>query len=174
MTESEWLACADPDRMLEHLIGIVTVEQLAEFVRACWRHVQVGGAVLESVADEVERLGEWDAVRYAAESAVQAARRARSFAAERRQQAAILRRVVGNPARPSPGPMSATVLRLAEALSAGDDCAFALHDALLETGRADLARHFQTGTPHSPDCAWLRHIREDRSAGGPPTGCASE
>jgi hypothetical protein len=36
-----------------------------------------------------------------------------------------------------------TVLQLAESLYAGEDCCFALHDALLEAGHAELAEHFQ-------------------------------
>jgi hypothetical protein len=36
-----------------------------------------------------------------------------------------------------------SVVQLAESLYAGADCSFALHDALLEAGEAEMAQHFQ-------------------------------
>jgi hypothetical protein len=49
-------------------------------------------------------------------------------------QASIFRHIIGNPFRPYPAPPSwpSTVMQLAESLYAGQDCAFALHDAPLE------------------------------------------
>jgi hypothetical protein len=41
-----------------------------------------------------------------------------------------------------PAPWPATVVQLAEALHAGQDCAFALRDALHEAGYPDLAEQF--------------------------------
>lgn len=42
----------------------------------------------------------------------------------------------------SPVAFPAPVVSLAESLYAGEDCAFALHDALLDAGQEELARHF--------------------------------
>ena len=39
---------------------------------------------------------------------------------------------------------SSSVVALAEAFACGQDCGFALHDALLECGRDDLASHFRS------------------------------
>jgi hypothetical protein len=58
-------------------------------------------------------------------------------------QAALLRHIVGNPLQPATRvACPAQVLQLAGALYAGGDCAFALHDALLEGGHPELAAHF--------------------------------
>ena len=76
---------------------------------------------------------------------------------EARAQADLLRDIVGNPFRKVDWstPLPLTVVDLAEALYAGDDCAFALHDALLEAGRADLAEHFaDPSRPHPKGC-WV-------------------
>lgn len=64
-----------------------------------------------------------------------------------REQADLLREIVGNPWRPPEpvGELPGTVVQLADAMAAGEDVAFALHDALLEAGRADLAEHFRGG-----------------------------
>jgi hypothetical protein len=64
---------------------------------------------------------------------------------ERKAQADLVRHIVGNPFRSVSGPESwpTSVTQLAESLYAGADCSFALHDALLEAGHADLAEHFQ-------------------------------
>jgi hypothetical protein len=47
---------------------------------------------------------------------------------------------------------SSTVTQLAESLYAGEDCAFALHDALLEAGHAELAQHFREEKWHPKGC----------------------
>jgi len=51
--------------------------------------------------------------------------------------------------RPYPAPPSwpSPVIKLAEALYAGEDCSFALHDALLEAGHPELAEHFAKEHP---------------------------
>jgi len=54
-------------------------------------------------------------------------------------------------------PWPATVITLAEALYAGEPCAFALRDALLEAGHAEFAEHFQVAE-HPKGCAWLDAI----------------
>jgi hypothetical protein len=64
---------------------------------------------------------------------------------ERQEQAELARHILGNPFRKNRGvnlwPRS--VIQLADALYAGEDCSFAMHDALLEAGHAELAEHFQ-------------------------------
>jgi hypothetical protein len=75
---------------------------------------------------------------------------------EQKAQAALLRHIIGNPFRPYPAPPSwpPTVVQLAESLYAGQDCAFALHDALLEAGHAELAEHFREEKSHPKGC-WV-------------------
>jgi len=60
-------------------------------------------------------------------------------------QCALFRHIIGNPFRPYPAPPSwpSPVVKLAEALYAGENCSFALHDALLEAGHPELAEHFR-------------------------------
>jgi hypothetical protein len=57
----------------------------------------------------------------------------------------LIRHIFGNPFCPDPALSwwPALVVKLAEALYLGEDCSFALHDALLEGGHAVLAEHFQ-------------------------------
>jgi hypothetical protein len=57
----------------------------------------------------------------------------------------LLRHIAGNPFRffPRGDALPDTACQLAEALYAGEDCAFALRDALLEAGQVELAEHFQ-------------------------------
>jgi hypothetical protein len=62
---------------------------------------------------------------------------------EVRAQTELLRHIVGNPFRFIVGRCSATIVALAQTLGSGSDCAFALHDALLEAGHAELAEHFR-------------------------------
>ena len=59
-------------------------------------------------------------------------------------KADLLRHLVGNPWKPLKArlPFPTAVVRMAEALYRGDDCAFALHDALLDAGELELAEHF--------------------------------
>lgn len=70
------------------------------------------------------------------------------------EQATLLRHLVGNlfqaPTVKADWPSS--VVQLAEALYAGGNCAFALHDALLEAGHPDLAAHF--GEREHPKGCW--------------------
>ena len=49
---------------------------------------------------------------------------------------------------------------------AGEDCAFALHDALLEDGKPGLARHFMT-PEHPRGCKYLDLILGKRYVAGP-------
>lgn len=54
---------------------------------------------------------------------------------------------------------STDVMQLAAALYDGRDCAFALHDALLESGRVDLAKHFQEAD-HPKGCTVIDYLLE--------------
>src|SRR5262249_32120768 len=67
---------------------------------------------------------------------------------------ALLRHIIGNPFRPYPAPPSwpSSVVQLAESLYNGQDCSFALHDALLEAGHAELAEHFKEEQSHPKGC----------------------
>jgi hypothetical protein len=98
MTEAEWLACDDPDLLLEELEGKVTQEQLVEFVRRCWARitppVKHDVTVVEQFASLAPGQSDHDAALYAAEAALKAAGWAPSIKEEQRQQAAILREIV--------------------------------------------------------------------------------
>lgn len=79
----------------------------------------------------------------------------RSNITEWTQQAELVRELVGNRFRPVilTSRPSATVIQLAQSLYAGADCAFALHDALLEEAHPELAEHFEpTGKWHPRGC----------------------
>jgi hypothetical protein len=71
-------------------------------------------------------------------------------------QCNLVRHIFGNPFRPYPSPPSwpSTVVQLAESLYGGQDCAFALHDALLEADHAELAEHFREEKSHPKGC-WV-------------------
>jgi hypothetical protein len=101
-------------------------------------------------ADERESCATGCAVsRFAVQDALGASDKASQASlcqvAEFRVQADILRHLIGNPFRPYPAPdhWPSSVVQLAESLYNGQDCTFALHDALLETGHAGLAEHFK-------------------------------
>lgn len=98
------------------------------------------------------RNAEWNSD----EAAPWTAARKAALTNEERAQAHLLRHVFGNPFRTYPGPSCwpAAVVRLAEALYAGEDCTFALYDALLEAGHADLAEHFGGKQWHPKGC-WV-------------------
>lgn len=75
----------------------------------------------------------------------------------------LLRHIIGNPFRPYPAPSDwpAGVVRLAEALYAGGDIAFALGDALLEAGHPELAAHFRGEVWHPKGC-WVLDLLTGR------------
>src|SRR5262245_27008222 len=104
MTESEWLACEEPDLMLENLEGRVSRAALVEFVRRCWARVRPHLPPVHSDVTVVEQFAalapgqsDHDAVVYAAEAALKAAGWAPDMKAEQRQQSALLRQIVGWP-----------------------------------------------------------------------------
>jgi hypothetical protein len=96
---------------------------------AAWAAVRTG-------ATQEARVAAWARFEAVSESAL---------IREQAYQADLLREIVGNPfqavAAPSWWPSS--VSELAEAIYQGDECAFALHDALLEAGHVELAEHFR-------------------------------
>lgn len=106
---------------------------------------------LARVQAEAAKSAAWGAVRSGATEQDRGAAWARfeaateaALAQERAWQAELLRELAGNPFRPIPlvEDLPAAVTQLAEALYAGEECAFALHDALEEAGHAALAEHF--------------------------------
>lgn len=104
MTESEWLACEEPDLLLEAVEGTVSRAQLVEFVRRCWERitpelppVRSEVTVVEQFAALAPRQSDHDAALYAAEAALKAAGLAPVLKAEQRQQAILLRQIVRRP-----------------------------------------------------------------------------
>jgi hypothetical protein len=117
------------------------------------------GGLLYQAASEVRRVEAWRLKDAGASVEVQ-----RSSTGELKQQhISLLRHIVGNPFRPYPAPSSwpASVVKLAEAMSAGEDCSFALHDALLEAGLPELAEHFRE-QDHPKGC-WVLDVLLDKS-----------
>ena len=66
----------------------------------------------------------------------------------------LVHHILGNPFRryPTPDHWPATVVGLASAVYEGQDCGFALHDALIESGHAELAEHFHQEQDHPRGC----------------------
>jgi hypothetical protein len=103
----------------------------------------------------VHRLVYWAADLNATFAALQTIRQARDFGLlSEAVICAQLREIFGNPiARPGVGKsLGTTVTDLAAALYRGEECAFALHDALLEAAEPELAGHFQQ--PKHPKGCW--------------------
>lgn len=73
-------------------------------------------------------------------------------------QANLLRHIIGNPFRPfkSPSSWPTTVTALANALYDGEDCHYALADALIEAGHVQLAEHFRE--PSHPKGCWALDV----------------
>src|SRR5262245_8209261 len=160
---------ADGAITLEELTGIHEAAQNSKplFADASWAAAWAAAPVVTQAAEESSLHAALSMSRIAAESAKSAAWAAvRSGAteedksaawaqydavrdvaqtAERQEQANLVREIVGNPFQevvvPSCWPLA--VVQLAESLYAGQDCAFALHDALLEAGLGELAEHFR-------------------------------
>lgn len=72
----------------------------------------------------------------------------------------LLRHMVGNPFRPYPSPDAwpTSVLQPAAAIYGGEDCGFALADALEESGHAEIADHFRKEKRHPKGCWTLDAI----------------
>ncbi len=104
MSESEWLGCTEPDLMLECVEGKASRAQLIEFVRQCWNRIAShlpashgSYTVVEEYASLAHQMNDHDAVLYAAEAALKAARWAPVLKEEKIQQADLLRQIVGHP-----------------------------------------------------------------------------
>jgi hypothetical protein len=187
MTEHDWLVCDDIEVMLHFLDGKVPVRKQFLFDLACCRRIwhlvpddfrqglMVGERFVDGLVtrDELEQAvgatlralrslpREWRGTdglpgrraAYADEPFRQACE------PERRAQLALLRHIVGNPFQPVHPPASrpAATVTLGEALYNGTDAAFALRDALLESGETEFAEHFREAN-HPKGCAWLDAI----------------
>jgi hypothetical protein len=70
--------------------------------------------------------------------------------------APMVREIFGSPFRPvaMPQGLPLSVVELASALYQGQECGFALHDALLDAGYPALAGHFQLDVWHPKGC-WV-------------------
>jgi hypothetical protein len=66
----------------------------------------------------------------------------------------LIRHIFGNPFRIylAPEYWPSCVAQLASALYESEDCSFALHDALLESGHSELAEHFRSEKLHPKGC----------------------
>jgi hypothetical protein len=123
----------------------------------------VGGGVSTSSGNRPTSVNRW--ARLAAEQVIEALTwksKADVFddgraGPARRIVCDLFRHIVGNPFRDFPRACPSTVVQLAEALRAGQDCAFALHDALLEAGQAEIAEHFLKETAHPKGC-WAMDV----------------
>jgi hypothetical protein len=73
---------------------------------------------------------------------------------QERHAAQLVRHIFGNPFCPSAAPtdIPSAVSNLAGTLYTGEPCHFALHDALLDAGHAELAAHFRE--PYHPKGCW--------------------
>jgi hypothetical protein len=80
------------------------------------------------------------------------------------RHAVLFRHLIGNPFKPYPAlaQWPSTVVQLAEALYNGEDCSFAVHDALLEAGHAELAEHFRQEQWHPKGCFALDLILDKK------------
>src|SRR5262245_21508530 len=101
MTEKEWLACCEPDLMLDELERKVPREHLMEFVRRCFERitpylpaVRSEITVVEEFAALAYQMSDHDAAIYAYEASLKAARWAPDLRAEQRHQAEVLRQIV--------------------------------------------------------------------------------
>ena len=105
MSETEWLDCCEPDLMLDELEGRVSRERLVEFVRRCWQRitpylppVRSETTVVEEFAEVAGGQSDHDVVVYAYEAALKAARWAPDLKEEQKEQAALIRQILGRPA----------------------------------------------------------------------------
>jgi hypothetical protein len=99
----------------------------------------------ELFADVIgDKTGFWDTEEHRTDEEIDAFT-ASHESDQRAVQADILRHIMANPfrsySRADYWPQA--VVQLAEALYNGQDCSFALHDALIEAGHPELAAHFQ-------------------------------
>jgi hypothetical protein len=114
---------------------------------------RIASLLHQQVAGESAWAGAWNVVsdvRFFGKNAALP-----DWAHEGRRQADLVRHVFANPFRAYfSGRWSSIAIQLAEALYAGENCAFALHDALLEAGHPELAEHFAKEQSHPKGC-WV-------------------
>jgi len=122
---------------------------------------QVSASLVESVRQELADLDFAEIVCLCADCGTErsmqdiATEAIERVAEDSRQQAVILRHIFGNPFHPYPTASWPTpIVQLADALYNGQDCGFALHDALLEADHPELAEHFRAETWHPKGC-WV-------------------
>lgn len=96
-------------------------------------------------------------------AATMAARRSANCPSDKREQIRLLQHIVGNSWRPHSRPpfWPTTVTSLGLSLYHGEDCYFALHDALLEVGHGELAEHFRE--PIHPKGCWALDLIRGRN-----------
>jgi hypothetical protein len=118
-----------------------------------------GGRALRALGTAASVWGaDWACTWSQGWAAADGAARASAAEGQFQGQADLFREIVGNPFRPPnmPTDWPPTVVALAEAIYQGEDCHFALHDALLEIGLPELAEHFAVG-PHPKGC-WVTDL----------------
>lgn len=110
---------------------------------------EVAVRAAEAVSYYAVRQRSWPAIEWMKKA------RLTAEATERAEQTDLLRHIMGNPFRPTPvfRPWPAIVVPLAQSLYRGEDCRYALHDALLEGGCTEMAVHF--AQEHHPQGCWL-------------------
>jgi len=219
MTEAEWLACEDPQKLLNFLPRNASERKVPLFSVACCRRIWLSlDPECQTAVDSAERyidglasVGEVARSRFQIASRLDSPARAAASAADLAQhaveaaryvvtsaswvaaearipaelakvggaanehwhrqkqavacrdenaaQAHLLRHIIGNPFRPYhiPDHWPSTTVQLAQTLYNCQDCSFALHDALLEAGHPELAKHFQEEHLHPKGC-WVMDL----------------
>jgi hypothetical protein len=134
--------------------GLIKPKQLEPFFRA-WYYMTLGIAYHGGERLKAEDASPWQVALWGSSCSGKWAFNysngtpAQQQADERLEgnaQADLLRHIFGNLYRPYPEATSSwpsVVVQLAEAIYAGEDCSFALRDALLEAGHPELAEHFK-------------------------------
>jgi hypothetical protein len=147
------------------------VETVEAFVDGRARKKDMAAARAAAPARSTDRISDWYAKAAVCCAAPQAdacavdtsrailfaQRNQKDAAAERRHQAELVREIIGNPfrrVRITDG-WPVEVCQLADSLYTGQDCAFALHDALLESGFTAVAEHFRDPQRPHPRGCWL-------------------
>lgn len=146
MTDIEWNACTDLQSMLKFLQGQASDRKMGLFAVAVG-YLRGKTTYICTWNDRKKQLF-WLAVACWPESLL--------LTDEKNKLAGLLHHIAGNPFQPHPALNNWTtpVLQLADALYNGQDCGFALHDALLEAGHPELAEHFRQEQWHPKGC-WL-------------------
>jgi hypothetical protein len=149
---AHWAAVNAWDAFQENVVPRAIMDPMPNLRAKIWA-AQAGAAASLADAEEAAVQTARAVVRVAEEIAswdeYWAACAARAWA-----RSPLLREIVGNPFRPVilASPVPSSVVRLAESLYAGEECSFALADALLEAGHAELAEHFRHERAHPKGC----------------------